>query len=260
MDTAPQQSASIEMTKPNDTPLPKPIDTPEHSVGVAEIPSETDSALMAVAGYLRLCGIKHPDVLRDQSHRILAMVAKRLEATRDTGAAVDQSSLTVDAMSAAIDEVQRLHDRVAQHSIRTRSTASPRSQQETNPPHHHEASSSDHPSVGIDLTNGDLVGSDAAMQCCVLCFNKVMKDPDMLRENEGQYQRTRTYGERHTVTVIPKRIDRTMRHNATPELIPPLRPQWWGTMVNRSIHQIGMTFQTLLSPWRPTNESTTVSE
>ncbi|MCC9603574.1 hypothetical protein LOC67_23745 [Stieleria sp. JC731] len=187
-------------------------------INTAEQPSDQDSALMAVAGYLRLCGIQHPDVLRDQSHRILQIVSEReCDATK--------VSLVNSAMSVAIDEMQRIHDHVAQHSI-----------------------------TPANLSERDVNNR------CVLSFNQVMKDPSLLREGDDQYRRTRQYGERHAVTVIPRRIDRPMRHNGTPELFPVLRPNWWVTMVNRSFEQVGLAFQSLLSPSRATKNTPTISE
>ncbi|OYP33926.1 hypothetical protein [Rhodopirellula sp. MGV] len=208
----PQTSASTETPEHPYTSATAPRDS--------EVQSATDNALMAVAGYLRLCGIQHPDVLRDQSHRILAMAIERGDEARTN------ETLVSDALSVAIEEMQRIHDQVAFHSIGCQG----------------------------------VIDRDVVNQRCVLALSQVMKDPVLLRDGESQQDRSRAYGQRHAVTVLPKRNDRPMRHNGTPQLMPVLRPQWWVTMVNRRFEQLALTLQAIVSPSRPSGESPTISE
>ncbi|TWU64743.1 MULTISPECIES: hypothetical protein [Crateriforma] len=60
--------------------------------------SAIDRALIAAANYLRHCGIHHPDVLRDECHRLVETARQRLNAGGDAGSIDDErlSGLTLD--------------------------------------------------------------------------------------------------------------------------------------------------------------------
>ncbi|MEO1615457.1 MAG: hypothetical protein AAFV88_06380 [Planctomycetota bacterium] len=152
--------------------------------------SADDVALMFVSGYLRRCGIQHPDILRDLSHLSVAR-GKQLQKLTNGNEKCDQELLER-SLEAAIDQVRGFHDQWSE-----------------------------------EFWAGDGEQCQDGKQCCIVSLSRVLGDPAIMRPRDQLPTRMMVQLHSRTNVVIPAATPKPMRPNRTPRLIGPLRHRWW---------------------------------